>query len=133
MEWIAARQKNGILLLVSGLVGLVFFTFAASFIYFRLYADLQRDEQQYQMIAKVGLSRKELNKIVTHQLVLMFFLPIAMAIVHSSVAFTALQQLVDFSLMQHTIKIFLFFLSVLTVFFFVTRSRYLARLYHKLV
>lgn len=95
-DWIEMKQGNGLLLLLSVLVGVVFFTFAASLLYFRLYADLERDERQYQMIAKVGLSRKELRKIVTRQLLLMFFLPILVAVIHSSVAFTALQQIVSF-------------------------------------
>lgn len=47
--------------MVSVLVGIVFFTFAASFIYFRLYTDLNRDQQQYKMISKMGLSKRELK------------------------------------------------------------------------
>ncbi len=48
--------------MASVLVGIVFFTFAASFIYFRLYTDLDRDQQQYKMISKMGLSKQELKK-----------------------------------------------------------------------
>ncbi|NMO97403.1 ABC transporter permease [Paenibacillus lemnae] len=128
-EWKSSRQENGVMLMVSGLIGIVFFTFAASFIYFRLYADLSRDEQQYRMIAKVGLSRRELRKIVTQQLAIMFFLPIVIAVIHSGVAFLALQQLVDFSILGHTIKIFIFFLGVQILFFLITRWRYLDRMY----
>jgi putative ABC transport system permease protein len=133
MDWIASRQLNGILFIVSGLVGIVFFTFAVSFIYFRLYADSERDEQQYRMISKVGLSRRELNKIVSQQLLLMFFLPIALAIIHSSVAFIALQQLVDFSVLKQTVFVFIAFLSIQVVYYFITRRRYLGHLYQKLV
>ncbi|GAB6928805.1 ABC transporter permease [Paenibacillus sp. JCM 10914] len=129
LDWKSAQQHNGILLMVSGLVGIVFFTFAASFIYFRLYADLARDEQQYRMIAKVGLSKKELGLIVTRQLVVMFFLPMLMAVIHSAVSFVALQQLVDFSIVGHSLRIFLFFLSVQILYFLITRWRYLDRLY----
>lgn len=128
-DWKSALQQNGLLLMVSGLIGIVFFTFAASFIYFRLYADLSRDEEQYRMIAKVGLSRRELSKIVTRQLIIMFFLPMLLAVIHSGVAFVALQQLVDFSILSHTVKIFIFFLTVQIIYFFVTRWRYLDRLY----
>lgn len=127
-DWKSAQQQNGILLMVSGLVGIVFFTFAASFVYFRLYADLARDEQQYRMIAKVGLSKKELGIIITKQLVIMFFLPMLIAVIHSGVAFVALQQLVDFSIVGHSLKIFIFFLSVQIIYFFITRWRYLERL-----
>ncbi|WP_136607824.1 ABC transporter permease [Paenibacillus dokdonensis] len=132
-QWVESRQTNGILLIVSGLVGIVFFTFAASFIYFRLYADLSRDEEQYRMISKVGLSRKELAKTVTRQLGLMFFLPLLVAFVHSSVAFIALQQLVDFSVISHTLAIFSSFLVVQIIYFFVTRWRYLNHLYQKVM
>ncbi|MFC7677475.1 ABC transporter permease [Paenibacillus sp. GCM10028914] len=128
-SWKSAQQQNGILLIVSGLIGIVFFTFAASFIYFRLYSDLSRDEQQYRMIAKVGLSKRELRKIVTRQMIIMFFLPMLIAVVHSTVAFVALQQLVDFSILSHTVNIFIFFLTVQIIYFFVTRWRYLNRLY----
>lgn len=128
LEWKSAQQQNGILLMVSGLVGIVFFTFAASFVYFRLYADLARDEQQYRMIAKVGLSKKELGTIITKQLVIMFFLPMLIALIHSGVAFIALQQLVDFSIVGHSLKIFIFFLSIQVIYFFITRWRYLDRL-----
>ncbi|KOP64977.1 ABC transporter permease [Bacillus sp. FJAT-18019] len=128
LDWKSSQQQNGILLMVSGLVGIVFFTFAASFVYFRLYSDLARDEQQYRMIAKVGLSKKELGTIITKQLVIMFFLPMLIALIHSGVAFVALQQLVDFSIVEHSLKIFIFFLSIQIIYFFITRWRYLDRL-----
>lgn len=133
LDWMHSKQLNGLLLIVSGLVGIVFFTFAASFIYFRLYADLSRDEEQYRMISKVGLSRKELAKTVTRQLFLMFFLPLLVAIVHSSVAFTALQGLVDFSVVSHTLAVFATFLGIQVVYFLVTRWRYLSHLYQKIL
>lgn len=132
-QWVESRQTNGMLLIVSGLVGIVFFTFAASFIYFRLYADLSRDEEQYRMISKVGLSRRELAKTVTRQLGLMFFLPLLVAFIHSSVAFTALQRLVDFPVISHTLAIFASFLVVQIIYFFVTRWRYLNHLYQKVM
>ncbi|MBJ8054671.1 ABC transporter permease [Bacillus cereus] len=132
-EWISSKQKNGILLIVSVLVGIVFFTFAASLLYFRLYADLEREQQQYEMIAKVGLSRRELKKIVTRQLTLMFFLPLIIAIIHSGVAFIALQQLIDYSVLKMFILIILAFISIQSVYFFTVRWRYLQRLYKKIM
>ncbi|KMN46712.1 FtsX-like permease family protein [Bacillus sp. LK2] len=132
-NWISSKQENGILLIVSALVGIVFFTFAASLLYFRLYADLEREQQQYEMIAKVGLSRKELKKIVTRQLILMFFLPITLAVIHSGVAFIALQQLVDFSILKTSIYIFVAFIAIQSVYFFTVRWRYLQQLYKKIM
>lgn len=133
LNWTASKQQNGLLLILSGLVGIVFFTFAASFIYFRLYADLDRDEQQYRMISKVGLSKRELNQILSRQLILLFFLPMVMAVIHSSVAFFALQRLVDFSVIKSSLYIFACFLAVQLVYFLIARWRYLNHLYKKIV
>ncbi|MFD0695182.1 ABC transporter permease [Paenibacillus sp. GCM10027628] len=132
ITWLMGKQVNGILLIVSVMVGIVFFTFAASFIYFRLYADMERDEKQYQMISKIGLSRAELRKIVTRQLLILFFLPILMALIHSAVAFTALQLLVDFSIVKNSILIFVFFIAVQVVYFLAIRWRYLQQLVRKI-
>lgn len=133
VDWLNSKQTNGIILILSGLIGIVFFTFAASFTYFRLYADLERDEAQYRMIGKMGLSRPELRKIVTRQLLLMFFLPILVAVIHSSVAFVALQQLVDFSVFGYSLRIFLVFASMQILYFALVRWRYLRHMYSKLI
>ncbi|KMN45952.1 ABC transporter permease [Bacillus sp. LK2] len=129
IELLSAKQTNGLLLMASVLVGIVFFTFAASFIYFRLYTDLDRDQQQYKMISKMGLSKRELKKVVTRQLLLMFFLPIVVAVIHTVVAFMALQQLVDFSIINSSIIILISFICIQVLYFFITRWRYLQKLY----
>ncbi|WP_417900405.1 ABC transporter permease [Bacillus haimaensis] len=125
LEWLKSKQQNGLILIISVLVGIVFFTFAASFLYLRLYTDLERDRVQYQMISKVGLSRKELSRIVTLQLSFMFFVPLIMALIHSTVAFTALQQLVDYSVFKGGAAILISFTLVQIVYFLVARWRYM--------
>ncbi|MCQ6335089.1 MULTISPECIES: FtsX-like permease family protein [Bacillus] len=127
------RQGNGILLISSVLVGIVFFTFAASLLYFRLYADLERDQRQYEMIAKIGLSKKELKQIVTRQLLLMFFLPILVAVIHSGVAFLALQQLLKFSILNTSILVLVGFIGIQILYFFMVRRGYLRQLYTKVL
>lgn len=129
IELLSAKQTNGLLLMASVLVGIVFFTFAASFIYFRLYTDLNRDQQQYKMISKMGLSKRELKKVVTRQLLLMFFLPIVVAVIHTVVAYMALQQLVDFSILNSSIVILISFICIQVLYFFITRWRYLQKLH----
>ncbi|PHE85091.1 ABC transporter permease [Bacillus pseudomycoides] len=129
LQWLQAKQTNGLLLMASVLVGIVFFTFAASFIYFRLYTDLDRDQQQYKMISKMGLSERELKGVVTRQLLIMFFLPIIVAVIHTAVAYTALQQLVDFSILNSSIVILISFVCIQILYFFITRWRYLQKLY----
>ena len=123
--WISNKQQNGILFIVSSMVGIVFFTFAASFLYFRLYTDLERDQRQYQLIGKLGFTQRELSMVVTRQLLLMFFLPILVALVHAAVAFTALQLLLSYSVLFNSVMIFVSFVLIQILYFFVIRWRYL--------
>ncbi|WP_410993494.1 FtsX-like permease family protein [Bacillus cereus] len=128
-DWHEFKQFNGMLLILSVLVGIVFFTFAASLLYFRLYADLERDQKQYEMISKIGLSKKELKQIVTRQLSLMFFLPILVAVIHSGVAFLALQQLLEFSILNQSILVLVGFIGIQILYFFMVRRGYFRKLY----
>ncbi|PEW79771.1 ABC transporter permease [Bacillus cereus] len=127
--WIVMKQSFGLASIMSVLIGIVFFTFAASFLYFRLYTDLERNQQQYKMIAKVGLSKPELKKIVTRQLALLFFLPIVIAITHSAVAFMALQNLADFSVLGSSVIVLICFLVMQIIYFYFVRAQYLKKMY----
>ncbi|MGG4264426.1 FtsX-like permease family protein [Peribacillus simplex] len=127
--WIGMKQGFGLASIMSVLIGIVFFTFAASFLYFRLYTDLERNQQQYKMIAKVGLSKPELKKIVSRQLALLFLLPIAIAIIHSTVAFMALQKLANFSVLGSSVMVLICFLVMQIIYFYFVRAQYLKKMY----
>ncbi|MGG5741844.1 ABC transporter permease, partial (plasmid) [Bacillus cereus group sp. IBL03679] len=127
--WIMMKQGFGLASIMSVLIGIVFFTFAASFLYFRLYTDLERNQQQYKMIAKVGLSKPELKKVVSRQLTLLFFLPISIAITHSSVAFITLQKLANFSVLGSSVIVLVCFLVLQIIYFYFVRSQYLKKMY----
>ncbi len=81
------------------------------------------------MISIMRLSKRELKKVVTRQLVLMFFLPIIVAVIHTVVAYMALQQLVDFSIMNSSIIILISFICIQAFIFLIVRWRYLQKLY----
>ena len=81
------------------------------------------------MIAKVGLSKPELKKIVSRQLALLFFLPFVIAITHSAVAFTALQELADFSVLGSSIMVLISFLVLQIIYFYAVRAQYLKKMY----
>ena len=121
------------MLFVAFLIGAVFFIAAGSFLYFRLYADLEYDLRHYLTIKKVGLTDQELNKIVTRQLALLFFIPIFVAIVHSSFAFMALQSFYTLSIAGEMTIVLSSFLVAQFVYFLVMRHRYLQSLRNSLI
>jgi putative ABC transport system permease protein len=121
------------MLFASLLVGTVFFIAAGSFLYFRLYTDLDHDRHQYSTLSKMGLTDQELNRIVTTQLSLLFFVPVGVAILHSVFAFIALQRLFYLSIAVETGAVLSGYLAVQGLYFLFIRSRYLRNLKKNLI
>lgn len=121
------------MLFVAFLVGAVFFIAAGSFLYFRLYADLEYDRRLYLTIKKVGLTDSELNKIVTRQLVLLFFVPIIVAIIHSTFAFMALQSFFSMSIVKEMMVVLSCFFIAQLIYFVFIRHHYLRNLKKSLI
>ncbi|MDA1635545.1 FtsX-like permease family protein [Bacillus cereus] len=137
LKWIELKQQNGLLSISSVMVGIVFFVFTLSFLYFRLFTDLERDQEQYQMISKLGLSQSELKQIVTRQMMLLFFLPIVVAMIHSSFAFLTFHQLgqtvsKEMSVIQSSIVVLVSFICMQVIYFLIIRHHYLKRISTKM-
>ncbi|HHK5566166.1 ABC transporter permease [Bacillus thuringiensis] len=137
LKWIELKQQNGLLSISSVMVGIVFFVFTLSFLYFRLFTDLERDQEQYQMISKLGLSQSELKQIVTRQMMLLFFLPIVVAMIHSSFAFLTFHQLgqtvsKEMSVIQSSLVVLVIFICMQVIYFLIIRHHYLKRICTKI-
>lgn len=116
------------MLFASLLVGTVFFIAAGSFLYFRLYVDLDDARRQYATLSRLGLTDKEMDRSMTIQLALLFFVPIALAAMHSLFAFMALQRLFYLSIATETGLVLITFFAAQSLYFLFIRSRYLRNL-----
>ncbi|GAB6928680.1 ABC transporter permease [Paenibacillus sp. JCM 10914] len=121
------------LLFAALLVGTVFFIAAGSFLYFRLYADLDYDRRHYATLSRMGMTDREFRRIVTGQLALLFFVPIGLAITHSIFAFIALQSYFYLSIAAEMGIVLISFLMMQVLYFFFIRSQYLRKLKQSLV
>ncbi|MBG9792913.1 ABC transporter permease [Paenibacillus dendritiformis] len=114
---------------LSGLfIGAVFFVAAGSFLYLRLYSDLDQDTVQYRAISKLGLTEGELSKIVSTQIGLLFFVPIVVAIVHGAVALNSLQNTFSMSLVKESAIVLGSFLAIQVIYFIFIRANYVRKL-----
>ncbi|CAG7607300.1 ABC transporter permease protein YxdM [Paenibacillus solanacearum] len=127
---VIAKVKQGynLLLFVGLFVSCVFFVASGSFLYFRLYTDLNDDKEKYRSIRKLGLTDKELTKVASWQIALLFFIPFAIAIIHSSVALYALHNLLQSPVVRSATTVCSLFLAAQLVYFLFIRSRYLKHL-----
>ncbi len=79
-------QLFSTLLFAGSFISFLFLVAGGSALYFRLFTQQEEDRRQFYALARVGLSRREALVIVGIELLLVFFLPVLLAIVHSGVA-----------------------------------------------
>ncbi len=119
-----------LLTLVGILVVAVFLLASGSFVYFKIYANLDREKKQFDMLIKVGLSDKELKRLITRNLVIQFFLPWGLAFIHSAFAFyvvqTVLNDVMNLSIVKEVVFSFTLFAIIQVVYFYLIRWRYLS-------
>ncbi|MCM3112668.1 ABC transporter permease [Lederbergia lenta] len=127
-DWNEVNQGYGAILFVGLFIGAVFFVAAGSFLYFRLYADLEDEKRKFSAIGKLGLTDKELSKILSVQLALLFFVPIIVAVIHGAVALTALQHMFNFSLVKESALVLGSFSVIQIVYFFFIRANYIRKI-----
>lgn len=121
-----------LLTLVGILVVAVFLLASGSFVYFKIYANLDREKKQFDTLRRIGLTDKEMKRLVTRNLVIQFFLPWGLALVHSAFAFyvvqTVLNDVMNLSIVKELIFAFTCFSFIQIVYFFLIRWRYISHI-----
>lgn len=118
------NKLYGPILFIGLFIGVVFFVSAGSFLYFRLYSDLDDDKEKFKAIAKMGLTEKELKKVINRQTAILFFAPIVVALIHGAVALTALSHMFDYILVKESTMVLGTFALIQIVYFIVVRYFY---------
>ncbi|MEC0304977.1 ABC transporter permease, partial [Terribacillus saccharophilus] len=119
------NKAYGPILFIGLFIGIVFFVSAGSFLYFRLFTDIDIEKRKFKSIAKIGLTESELKKVVNRQVVILFFSPIVVALVHGAVALTALSRLFDYNLTVESALVLGSFAVIQVFYFFVVRFFYM--------
>ncbi|WP_175075022.1 FtsX-like permease family protein [Terribacillus sp. AE2B 122] len=118
------NKAYGPILFIGLFIGIVFFVSAGSFLYFRLFTDIDGEKRKFQSIAKIGLTQSELKKVVNRQVAILFFSPIVIALVHGAVALTALSRLFNYNLTVESALVLGSFAVIQVLYFLVVRFIY---------
>ncbi|CAM3552645.1 MULTISPECIES: FtsX-like permease family protein [Saccharibacillus] len=123
------KQQVSIFGFIGVFVALMFSLSSASFLYFKLHAELTRDSQMYHALSKTGLSIGEMKKSATLQIALLFFIPIAVSAVQTFVVLNPILKFMSVgSITVPVLTTTAAFLAAQTLYFFIVRGRYLGRL-----
>ena len=74
-------------------VGFLFLMATVLTIYYKQISEGYDDKERYQIMQKVGMSRKEVKSSIRNQILTVFFVPLFMAVLHVAVAFKPITKL----------------------------------------
>lgn len=106
-------RMTGGFLFTGFLLGIAFLLGAALIIYYKQLSEGTQDKRSYKILQEVGMSLKQIKKTINSQIILVFFLPLLMAIVHFVFALPILKKLLFLFGVQG--DKFLYTVSALTV------------------
>ncbi|EOI03063.1 ABC transporter permease [Enterococcus moraviensis ATCC BAA-383] len=117
------------ILFVGIFIGIVFFVSAGSFLYFRLYSDMEVDVEKFKMIYKMGLAKKELKKMIYQQVGILFFTPIIVSVIHGAVALTAMYHMFNQGMQVAGWQVLGIFVLIQIVYYLIARIFYFKKVY----
>ena len=92
-EYESYYADNGSLLFIGIFLGSLFLMGTAMIIYYKQISEGYEDQKRFEIMQKVGLSRREVRSSVRRQILMVFFLPLLMAMLHITMAFPMIRRL----------------------------------------
>ena len=125
----------GALLFLGIILGLVCLFATVLIVYYKQISEGYEDRARFQIMQKVGMSRREVKSTINSQVLLVFFLPLVVAGMHLAFAFPILEKVLHILLLSSTslfvacsLVTFGVFAAVYTLIYMAT-----ARTYYKIV
>ncbi|MCW6111299.1 ABC transporter permease [Clostridium sporogenes] len=115
----------GVVLFLAIFIGIIFFVTTGSFLYNKYYMDVKEDRVKYEQLNKIGLTFREIKKVSTIEIGVLFLFPYIVAVIHSSFALAALKN--TFAMDVNIVAFFVMgsFLIIQIIYFFIIRGNYL--------
>ena len=116
-------------------LGFIFLMATVLIIYYKQISEGYDDRERYQIMQKVGMSKKEVRQSIRSQVLMVFFLPLLAAVVHIAVAFKVITKLLAVLNMVNVSLFFACTVVTVTVFavFYAAVFGVTAREYYRIV
>ena len=92
-EYESYYADNGSLLFIGIFLGSLFLMGTAMIIYYKQISEGYEDQKRFEIMQKVGLSHREVRSSVRRQILMVFFLPLLMAMLHITMAFPMIRRM----------------------------------------
>lgn len=91
----AIMEFTGGFLFIGFMLGITFILGAALIIYYKQISEGAEDKRSYRILQEVGLTKKEVKKSIDSQVMVVFFMPIIISIIHFAAAFVMISKLIN--------------------------------------
>ncbi|MEK3997100.1 FtsX-like permease family protein [Psychrobacillus sp. FSL K6-2365] len=117
-------ESVGSLLFIGSFLGLVFLAATGSIIYFKVLTEAGEDKSQYNMLHKMGVSPKEMRKSIASQVFVIFFVPLAVGLLHSAIALKAFSSLLMMDLVKPVVIWMIAYTVIYGLYYILTVASY---------
>ncbi len=124
------RNMYGLALFIGFFIAFLFFIASGSIIYFKLFNEIKQDGLEYNILKKIGITRKEMKGMITKQIAVIFFLPFIVSTIHSLFALKSLSNLLDAKLLTNGLVVMAGYFVVQGIYFIIIRRIYLNKIDH---
>lgn len=128
-------ELYGGLFFIGIFLGLLCLLATVLIIYYKQISEGYDDRTRFEILQKVGMSQKEIKQTIRSQILMLFFLPVLMAIVHICAAFPIITKLLAMLNLTNVTLFFICTISCIVVFVIIYTAIYFvtARTYYKIV
>ncbi|WP_313233465.1 ABC transporter permease [Tissierella praeacuta] len=121
------RNNFGLTLFIGFFIAFLFFIASGSIIYFKLFNEVKQDKVEYDILRKIGATENEINKIITKQIGIIFFLPFVVSTIHSLFALKSLSNLLEKNLFTNGLVVAFGYLVFQMIYFIIIRIMYIRK------
>lgn len=116
-------QSLGVLLFVGSFLGLVFLVATGSIIYFKMITEAEEDRAKYEVLHKIGVGKRDMQKTIRAQVGIIFGVPLVVGILHAAFALIAFSNLFSMDILMPVV-IWIVAYSIIYAMYYVLTVRY---------
>ncbi|GIM46204.1 putative ABC transporter permease YvcS [Collibacillus ludicampi] len=132
-SYLDMRQFTSLTLFIGIFVSFLFFLASGSMIYFKLFTEMQDDQNQFRALTRIGMTEQEIRRIVSAQVAILFFVPCIVGIIHMMFAMKSLGNLLSSNVIPYAFVVILIFIVMQSLYFFAARRTYMKKILQETV
>ncbi|WP_068773855.1 ABC transporter permease [Paenibacillus sp. FJAT-26967] len=122
------KQLMSLTLFIGIFISFLFFIASGSMIYFKLFTEIEEDQEQFRALNRIGMSDEEMKRTISKQVGIIFFLPMLVGILHTVFAMKALGNILVSDIWSYAAVVLLIFVVMQTVYYLAARRSYIKRI-----